>query len=157
MKQFGTKQTKLLLAQLLSKNPSAIANISGRDQYANIVGVVEFYDFEGDVVVVATIHNLPTTDKNFFGFHIHENGECDADFESAGGHYGGDKHQMHKGDMPVLIGSGGDAFLVFLTNRFDIDDIIGRPVIIHLDPDDYHTQPSGASGQRIACGIIKRV
>lgn len=46
---------------------------------------------------------------------------------------------------------------MFLTDRFKVDDVIGRTVIIHDKPDDFTTQPSGNSGEKIACGIINRI
>ena len=43
-----------------------------------------------------------------------------------------------------------------LTDRFSINDVIGKTVIIHAKPDDFTTQPSGNSDGKIACGVIKR-
>ncbi|WP_201260037.1 superoxide dismutase family protein [Tissierella sp. P1] len=43
----------------------------------------------------------------------------------------------------------------FFTDKFKPEDIIGRSVIIHQNPDDYRTQPAGNSGKRIACGVIR--
>lgn len=147
-------ETKLLLGKIVGSSPGAVADIKGND---GVYGVVEFYDFDEDTIVVAVIHNLPMTDKGFYGFHIHEVGECNGDFSSAGGHYDGDTHPMHSGDMPVLLSSGGDAFMVFLTDRFTVDDVVGRSVIIHHNPDDYTSQPAGNSGVRIACGVIVKI
>jgi Cu-Zn family superoxide dismutase len=42
----------------------------------------------------------------------------------------------------------------FFTNKFKVSDIVGKAIIIHQNPDDYKTQPTGASGKRIGCGII---
>jgi len=53
-----------------------------------------------------------------------------------------------------LFSNSGYAWSSFLTNRFTVDQIIGRTVIIHSDPDDFTTQPSGNSGKKIACGEI---
>lgn len=57
--------------------------------------------------------------------------------------------------MPPLFENNGYAYLSFLTNRFQIKDIVGKTVIIHDMPDDFKTDPSGNSGTKIACGIIK--
>jgi len=75
------------------------------------------------------------------------------------GHYNPDNlpHPYHSGDMPPLFGNDGTAFSVFLTNRFKIDEIIGRTVVIHAQPDDFTSQPSGNSGEKIACGIIEEI
>ena len=43
-----------------------------------------------------------------------------------------------------------------LINKFKIEDIIGKVIIIHDMPDDFTTQPSGNSGTKIACGKIKK-
>lgn len=45
--------------------------------------------------------------------------------------------------------------MTFFTDKFDVEDIIGKTVIIHESPDDYRTQPAGNSGRRLACGVIK--
>ena len=58
--------------------------------------------------------------------------------------------------MPLLANQGY-AYGVFYDKRFTIPDITGRAVIIHLNPDDFTTQPAGNSGERIACGVIKKV
>lgn len=44
---------------------------------------------------------------------------------------------------------------MFMTDRFTVNEVIGKTVIIHLHPDDFATQPSGNSGEKIACGVIK--
>ena len=67
------------------------------------------------------------------------------------------RHPYHTEDMPPLFGSQGYAFSIFLSGRFSVCEIIGRTVIIHLNPDDFHTQPSGNSGAKIACGMIEKI
>ena len=146
-------ENKYILKRILNSKVAARAEISGLD---GICGEVDFYNFDGSTVVLASVHNLPETLTNIYGFHIHENGECVGDYSSAGPHYGEGEHPNHKGDMPVLFSNGGDAFLAFYTGRFSVDEVIGRAVIIHSQPDDFTTQPSGNSGSRIACGIIEK-
>ena len=58
--------------------------------------------------------------------------------------------------MPPLFSNKGYAFMIFLTDRFKVDEIIGKTVIIHSMPDDFKTQPSGDSGMKIACGVIEK-
>jgi Cu-Zn family superoxide dismutase len=58
--------------------------------------------------------------------------------------------------MPPLFAGTGRAFLAFFTDRFTVDEIIGRTVVVHAKPDDFTTQPSGNSGSKIACGQIRR-
>ena len=69
---------------------------------------------------------------------------------------GGCEHPNHAGDLPPLFGNNGFALSLFLTNRFTVDEVIGRTIIIHDHPDDFTTQPSGNSGTKIACGVIRR-
>ena len=57
--------------------------------------------------------------------------------------------------MPPLFGCNGAAFSVFLTDRITVNEIIGKTVIIHSDPDDFTSQPSGNAGTKIACGVIR--
>lgn len=56
-----------------------------------------------------------------------------------------------------LLARDGRAWLRFLTNRFRVADILGKTVVIHADPDDFHTQPAGDSGMKVACGVIRPV
>ena len=149
-------ESKFLMRKVENSRPMAVAEIFGGEKYPDIRGEVDFYQIGNGVVVVCVLHGLPQTKTNIFAFHIHENGECEGDFSSAGGHFGEGEHPNHAGDMPVLLSSGGDAFLAFFTNRFTLDDIVGRSVIVHALPDDFFTQPSGNSGERIACGLIEK-
>ena len=59
--------------------------------------------------------------------------------------------------MPPLFGNSGRAWMVFLTDRISVDEIIGKTVVIHSNPDDFVTRPSGNSGVKIACGEIVRL
>ena len=127
-----------------------VATINGYDMYPRIVGRVRFQQCKRGVLVTAHIRNLPT--DGFFAFHIHEGNNC----EEPQGHYNpnGALHPYHAGDLPPLLSNGGEAYMSVLTDRFTLDAIIGRTVIIHKNPDDFRTQPSGDSGDRVACGVI---
>ena len=50
----------------------------------------------------------------------------------------------------------GRAYLAVRTDRFRVQEIIGRTVVIHSDPDDFRSQPAGNAGTKIACGVICR-
>ena len=63
-------------------------------------------------------------------------------------------HPYHAGDLPPLFSANGLGFSAFLTNRFVAEEIKGKTIIIHSNPDDFTTQPSGNSGIKIACGVI---
>lgn len=142
-----------------SKTPLAISYIKGNSENEKIKGSVKFYAIPEGTVVVSEIFNLPSSPTNFFAQHIHENGSCEGDFSSAGEHYNptNTEHPCHAGDLPPLLSNNGYAWQATLDNRFTIQDIIGKTYIIHSSPDDFHTQPSGNSGTRIACGVIERV
>lgn len=106
-----------------------------------------------------------------YGAHVHMTGRCDApDFASAGAHWNPTGHQHgsdnpegpHLGDLPNLIvaadGTGEISFDMAGTTlrggNHPVMDDDGAAVIVHADPDDYRTDPSGNSGARIACGIV---
>ena len=103
------------------------------------------------------------------GFHIHEAGDCSSgDGMSTKGHFNphGKPHgdpksaERHAGDLPALkAGKDGRAKIDVTLDVISIGqgagNIVGRGLIIHADPDDYKTQPTGNAGARIACGVIK--
>lgn len=150
----------------MQRKPCAVARIEGSCEYPEIRGCVWFYTTQMGVMVAAEIYGLPEETERcqspFFGFHIHEGrcctGTSENPFANAGGHYNPDccPHPEHAGDMPPLLANHGYALQVFLVSKYCVDDIIGRTVIIHANPDDFTSQPSGNSGEIIACGEIKR-
>ena len=125
-----------------------------------ICGTVTFTQRCDGVLVEAALSGLPRTESGFFAFHIHEGGSCTGDgFPNTGGHFnpGDGKHPCHAGDLPPLLGDSGRGYMKVLTTRFRVEEIIGRTVILHTAPDDFHTQPSGNAGEKIACGVIRRI
>lgn len=106
------------------------------------------------------------------GFHVHEVGQCALpDFQSAGGHFnptkdehGGPKSKArHLGDIPnIQADANGRATLDFRVEGVTLQDKDGAPTeihgkapVVHAMADDYKSQPSGDSGARIACGVIR--
>lgn len=149
---------------------AAYAMIIAGPDYPSITGLVTFADTPAGTMVCVDVKGLPeyrpaTDDKSPvgpFGFHLHEGCLCEVGgpekpFEGCGGHWNPTKqpHGNHAGDFPVLVSSNGRARMCFVTDRFTVDEIIGRTVIIHENPDDYRSQPAGNSGRRIACGSIR--
>lgn len=149
---------------------SAYAILKAGPDYPSIRGLVTFAQIQGDVLVCADIAGLPPYSPGNdgkqpvgpFGFHIHEKGHCEIDdpskpFEECGGHWNptNQPHGNHEGDFPVLVADRGRARMCFIMSRFTVNEILGRSVMIHENPDDYRTQSSGNSGKRIACGEIK--
>ncbi|MBO5837548.1 MAG: superoxide dismutase family protein [Oscillospiraceae bacterium] len=144
--------------QYCAKRPAAMARISGGVDAPQLTGWVQFYQERGCVLVVARISGLPKQSKTgFFGFHIHQGEDCSGtEFSGTGSHYNPTQqlHPKHAGDLPPLLACGANAYLSVRTDRFSICDIIGRTVVIHSNPDDFHTQPAGNAGEKIACGVI---
>ncbi|MDO4282263.1 MAG: superoxide dismutase family protein [Clostridia bacterium] len=142
----------------------AFAKIKGSSQYPNLYGKVSFKQLKDGVLVTTEIHGLPyeadSCNGGIYGFHIHEGESCtgtnENPFADAKTHYNKTEciHPYHSGDMPPLFGNNGYAYMSFFTNRFTVKDIIDKVVIVHRMPDDLKTQPSGNSGEMIACGKI---
>lgn len=152
---------------IMMRRPDAVADIRGSKDYPRIMGTAKFYQTGGGVLVVTEVNGLPQNNEvckaPVFGYHIHGGQECSGNMEDpfadSMAHYNPQdcEHPYHAGDMPPLFGNNGYAYSVFLTGRFKVCEIIGKTVIIHLHPDDFHTQPSGDSGTKIACGEIRRM
>lgn len=131
-------------------------------------GTVSFVQKGDKVLVDARIDGLS---PGLHGFHVHEKGDCSApDAMSAGGHFnpGGKPHggpeqaEHHAGDFGNLnADTSGKASLQLAVpasqislKKGEANSIIGRGVIVHADPDDLKTQPTGNSGKRLACGVV---
>lgn len=143
----------------------------------------DFIDNDGEAIGTAALSETPTgvlinvkvtgIPAGEHGFHIHETGSCETpDFQSAGGHYAprGKLHGFlveggpHAGDMPNQFVQEDGILRAHIRNDrvtlgegegtlFDED---GSAFIIHADPDDYHSQPSGNAGPRLACAVIEK-
>jgi Cu-Zn family superoxide dismutase len=127
-------------------------------------GIVMFTKVENGIRIQATVRGL-TPGKH--GFHVHEYGDCSAtNAMSAGGHFVGQgpKHggpeagERHAGDFGN-IEAGPDG--VGRYDRVDtmiafegLNNILGRGLIVHEKEDDLTTQPTGAAGGRVACGVV---
>lgn len=125
----------------------------------------------GPVKVKINLKNVPFGEH---GVHIHEHAACDApDFKTAGGHFNpdGKKHGYqneaghHNGDMPENVNVGEDHMgsASFTLSSISLDPAApnsiyangGTSVVVHEHADDMKTDPSGNSGNRIACGVVK--
>ncbi|MDM0043889.1 superoxide dismutase family protein [Variovorax dokdonensis] len=133
-----------------------------------VAGTVTFTALEHGVRVAGEVRGLKPGSEH--GFHIHEKGDCGDNGNAAGGHFNpsGGKHGKygsaggHAGDMPSLVADSSGAA------RFSVDDhsisltegtpnnIVGRALVVHRDPDDFSSQPAGNSGPRVACAVIVR-
>lgn len=159
------------ILSVLSKQAEVFAMLKGSNLAPNLTAEVYFYPAKDGTLVVVQANGLPnftsstatTPQIGPFGFHIHNGNKCEPTqgkdaFSLVGEHYNptADIHPNHAGDLPVLFSNNGYSFMVVFTNRFTPEEVIGKTVIIHQSPDDYRTQPSGNSGVKIACGVIKR-
>lgn len=140
------------------KYPDAVAQIRGGTEAPQLTGCVQFYQENGSILIVAEILGLPAkSGTGFFGLHIHQGNACvGADFSGTGSHYNlvEQAHPEHAGDLPPLLRCNENAYLSVRTDQFSVKEIIGRTVVIHSNPDDFHTQPAGNAGRKIACGVI---
>lgn len=150
-----------VMSSICGNAPQAMAEISGGTDYPDIHGVVLFYEapYSG-VVIEAKIYDLPVETREtpaFFGFHIHENGDCSDNFANTGGHYNPEDHPhpSHAGDLPPLLSGNGYSWLSFYDSCLSITQVLGKSVIIHGNVDDFTTQPAGNAGEKIACGVVK--
>ncbi|MEW9077747.1 superoxide dismutase family protein [Terrisporobacter glycolicus] len=146
--------------------PTAIANIQGNANNPSLKGEVLFYQLDEGVYIKAYIIGIPNTNSKgeptkFHGFHIHDIGDCSIGtsqnpFPSTGGHFnpGNNDHPFHAGDLPPILSANGVGILSVFTNNFRVIDILERSIILHENRDDFTSQPSGMSGDKIACGKI---
>lgn len=129
-------------------------------------GTVNFIRYKNQIRVEANFGGLS---PGLHGFHIHETGDCSKpDATSAGGHFnpagghhaGPTDHDRHLGDLGNLeADTNGNAYYSRTFSDLTIEgerSILGKAVIVHAKADDFKTQPSGDSGDRISCGIIVR-
>ncbi|MBA2367568.1 MAG: superoxide dismutase family protein [Candidatus Protochlamydia sp.] len=152
-------------AGIITANRSKKATATIRAFKGNeIHGTVTFTQMADGVKIVADIEGLK---PGKHGFHVHEFGECKGDGESAGGHFNPTKHkhggpdseERHVGDLGNLdADSNGRAHYERIDKMIQLEgenSVIGHSIIIHADEDDLITQPTGASGAKIACGLIE--
>ena len=158
----------LTLGSTAASAADAVADMQNAD--GESIGTVEFTATpSGALHVVWQLEGIP---EGVHGIHVHETGDCSApDFMSAGGHLAGSAmHGVlveggpHPGDFPnAHVGADGvlavEHFNDLLSLEGDGDgammDVDGAGVIVHSEPDDYESQPSGEAGGRIACGVVE--
>ena len=151
----------------LLPGPSASAQLAPTTGNST-TGSVRFVQAGERVRVSGEIRGLKPGAEH--GFHVHEKGDCSSgDGMSAGGHFNpaGQPHGRHDaaahhaGDLPSLrADAGGVARFNFETGAIRVgsggNDVVGRGLIVHRDPDDYTTQPTGNAGPRLACAVVAR-
>lgn len=160
----------LMCGSAVAGETPAMAKAKIIDASGKTIGKAVLTEGDDGVWIAFNLHSLP---PGVHAFHIHAAGKCEPPFKSAMGHFNpfGRKHGLknpegaHAGDLPnILVGPDGTlagvrlAPLVTLgegkNSLFQPD---GTAIVIHQDPDDYMTDPAGAAGARIACGVIEKV
>ena len=170
------KRTMGLLVALLAatavtadaQTPTGHATLQNTD--GETAGVAHLTETAEGVLVQVRLDKAPAGSH---AFHIHEVGACTPDFSAAGGHYApeGDSHGMlhgsgdHAGDLLNVHVTDAEESVVAerlaseVTLKPDapgsLFDEDGSAIVIHAGPDDYASQPSGAAGSRIMCGVIQ--
>ena len=152
---------------ILSAAPAKQANaMIGSLSDSGVTGMAVFTQ-NGDQITL-TIEIQGAT-PGLHAVHIHANGDCSApDGTSAGGHWNptGVAHgkwgegEFHLGDIGnITVGADGTGRITLTTDLWEIGtgsdiDVVGKGMIVHADADDFVSQPSGAAGARIGCGVI---
>jgi superoxide dismutase, Cu-Zn family len=129
-------------------------------------GEATFEQVGGKVRVTVFVQGLRPGQEH--GMHIHEASDCSGDAMGTKGHFNpfGKPHghhgsaNRHAGDLPALRANKAgrarvEAEVDIITVTPGPASIIGRALVVHADPDDYKTQPTGNAGARIACGVIR--
>jgi Cu-Zn family superoxide dismutase len=146
------------------RGPMAMATLNPSEgQTAK--GTVHFQDIgDGTTEVVVDLTGVP---PGVHGFHVHDKGDCGNNGNNAGGHFNptnmvhGDPlaQSHHAGDFGnVTADANGEVHTRLETHSVTVKEgalsVIGHAVVLHGNPDDLVTQPSGNAGPRIACGVV---
>jgi Cu-Zn family superoxide dismutase len=150
-------------------------NLVDADGVGKSIGKVTISESEYGTVFTPDLKDLPP--GKTLGFHVHENDDCGPAAkdeiakrepgEAAGSHYDPDKtkhhggpmrEDSHRGDLPALsVAKDGTATQPVVAPRLKLKETEGKSLVVHLHGDNYSDKPkpSGGSGKRIACGIVK--
>ncbi len=147
-----------------SKQAIAIINASSGSE---VSGTATFTQTGQNVMLRIEVENVSPGEH---GVHIHEYGDCSApNGTSAGGHWNPTnvahgkwgEGEFHLGDIGnIMVGEDGTGSIELATDLWEIGtgsdiDVVGKSIIVHADPDDFISQPSGNAGARIGCGVIE--
>ena len=166
MKKLALLSISLLIlgACASTTGPSAIATLTPTtgNSAAGTVLLTQLAD--GSVEVKVDLTGVP---PGVHGFHIHEFGDCGDNGNAAGGHFNPtamahgapDAPPHHAGDFGnVTAGGNSEVHTRFTTRSVTVapgsSSAAGHAIILHANPDDLVTQPTGNAGGRIACGVV---
>jgi superoxide dismutase, Cu-Zn family len=171
MKHLAFSLIALSVVLTITALPSAAkTKVEVKDAQGKAVGTIILSPKGSGVALKLQLHDLPPGDH---GIHFHQNAKCDGpDFKSAGPHFNPDakKHGLespdghHAGDMLNLtVDANGKASATLEDKDVTLTDGPhslftngGTAIVIHAKADDMKTDPSGNSGDRIACGVITK-
>ncbi len=154
-------QTKTETSARQMPLPKAAVAVLQPTQGQKVEGVLEFKQEQEGVRVRGVVRGLTPGEH---GFHIHEFGDLRGnDGTAAGDHYNpdGKKHgspdgsEHHAGDLGnITADQQGMAKVDKLAKGLKLHFVVGRSIVVHADPDDFESQPSGNAGARVALGVI---
>lgn len=151
-----------------SRAERAVAQIAEVDG-SGVSGVVRFTALDDAVEIRYDLSGLGAGPH---GFHVHQTGDCSADSTgtpagAAGGHFNplASPHgaptaapsRRHAGDLGNITAEAGRAVGVVVDSVLAFSgptSVIGKAVVVHGGEDDLESQPSGAAGPRVGCGVI---
>lgn len=172
---------RMIAPMMLAGLALSAAGCAGEEAGAGRAGTVDLRSATGETMARASVTQgadgasvsieAAGLQAGTYGVHVHTTGRCDAPaFESAGAHWNPTTRQHgtqnpqgpHQGDLPNLtVGADGRGTVAFVIPGARLTggdapmmDADGAAVVVHADPDDYRTDPSGNSGARIACGVL---
>ncbi len=168
----GKESFRIPGATFTAEDARTRAQATLRDKDGKVMGTATFIVVPFGVAMTFEGENLPA---GTHGFHIHETGRCDPPtFESAGEHFNptdtghgfaDPEDAFHLGDLPNLeVGEDGTAAMHYLLPGLNLKaghpasllDEDGSALVLHADPDDYASEPSGNAGARIGCGVVQK-
>lgn len=147
---------------------STTVTLQGAPEDTDFAGTLTISPSGTGVSIVADVAGVDKDGKH--GIHVHENGMCEhhptgdsaKPFSTAGGHFNpaGTEHACpptdprHAGDLGNITVTGGKGHLELTVNNLSMDQLTGKAIILHAGEDDCKTQPTGNSGDRLACGVV---
>lgn len=162
---FSISMLVLVSCASMGTGPSATATLAPTSSSSAAGTVTLTQRGDGAVAVEVRLTGVPA---GTHGFHIHEKGDCGDNGNAAGGHYNPtgtphgspDADPHHAGDFGnVVADAAGNVHARFTTRSITVAEgpntAVGHAIILHANPDDLTTQPTGNAGARIACGVVQ--